>query len=98
MERRATEPDRRKSSMSGDIDLLHPLPAGRGVNVLAYTPLDPQRGSLFGFCDLHIPGYRLRLFGCTAHVQGDRRWVGLPAWLGMTPTSTTARSAATCRR
>jgi hypothetical protein len=65
--------------MIGDIDLLRPVPARNGMNVLAYVPLCPHRGSLFGYVDIHIPGPRIPLFGCAAHMQGYRRWVGLPA-------------------
>jgi hypothetical protein len=65
--------------MSGqEIDLVH-RPTGVGVHVLAFNPLDPPRGSLRGFFDAHVPGFRYRLFGLTAHSQGGRRWIGLPA-------------------
>lgn len=40
-------------------------------------------GSLRGFCDLHIPAWRFKLFGCPFNESHGRRWVSLPAcpWL-----------------
>jgi hypothetical protein len=61
-----------------EIDLVR-RPAVAGIHVLAYNPLEPPRGSLRGFFDAHVPAFRFKLFGCTAHSQGGRRWVGLPA-------------------
>src|SRR3954470_7610077 len=35
-------------------------------------------GSLLAFVDLHIPSWRLKIFGCTFHKTNGKFWVGLP--------------------
>ena len=58
------------------VDIQHQRSSG-SISCLAFTPID-RRGSLVGFADLHILGYRIRLFSCTVHEQNGKRWVGLP--------------------
>jgi hypothetical protein len=63
----------------GDVVDIRRASGSHGIHILSFTPLDPPRGSLREFFDVHIPFFRLRLFGCTAHARDDRRWVALPA-------------------
>jgi hypothetical protein len=48
-------------------------------NIVAedWRPLDPPRNTLGGFVSLRLPsGIVLR--DCSLHVQGEKRWIGLP--------------------
>jgi hypothetical protein len=70
-----------EAPVSGTLDIVRPA-AGSGITCLAFNRIE-RRGSLVGFADLHIVGYRMRLFSCPVHEQNGKRWVGLPArpWL-----------------
>lgn len=64
-----------------DLDILRPRPpeTGGGVACLSFSPID-RRGSLLGFGDFHVPGFRLKLFSCGAHELDGERWIALPSW------------------
>lgn len=57
---------------------MHRTPVSAGISILAFKPMSGS-GSLRGFVDVHIPAWRLRLFGCPVHESHGRRWVGLPS-------------------
>ncbi|WP_287250082.1 hypothetical protein [Mesorhizobium sp.] len=50
----------------------------RRITVLDFK-LVASAGPLIGFADLHLPAWRLRLFGVAVFDNGSRRWVALPA-------------------
>ncbi len=47
-----------------------------GFTVLQFKPY--VKNSLQGFLDLECPSGMV-LIGCTFHVKGDSRWIGMPA-------------------
>jgi hypothetical protein len=54
-----------------------PDQAWPGVITQDFKPISGT-GALVGFVDVHVPAWRLRLFGCTVFDNGSRRWVSLP--------------------
>ena len=61
--------------MSYELDISRQRKEG-GVPCINFQPF--ESGTLRGFGDFHIVGWHFRVFGCSCHVQNDRRWVGLP--------------------
>ena len=47
----------RVAGMTGVVDIIRPA-GGAGVTCISFTRIE-RRGSLVGFCDLHIVGYRM---------------------------------------
>jgi thiosulfate reductase cytochrome b subunit len=56
--------------------ILMPTPRAARAMASAWTPY--EKNTLRGFFDLELPS-GLIIHGCTLHVKGDSKWVGLPA-------------------
>lgn len=54
-----------------------PDQARPGLTIQDFKPISGT-GALVGFVDVHVPAWRLKLFGCTVFDNGTRRWVSLP--------------------
>src|SRR4051812_49393195 len=46
------------------------------IEIMDFKP--HAAGSLVGFVDVHITGWRQRIYGCTVHQSHGKRWIGLP--------------------
>ncbi|MEI2299182.1 hypothetical protein [Ensifer sp. MJa1] len=68
---------------SQELDIRHPsMGSPSEIFCIGLKKLDGP-ASLRGFCDLHIPAWRLQIFGCPINEDRGKRWVGLPGkpWL-----------------
>ncbi|TIM37654.1 hypothetical protein [Mesorhizobium sp.] len=55
-----------------------PDQARPGITILDFKPV-AGIGALVGFADVHVPAWRLKIFGCPVFDGAGRRWVSLPA-------------------
>src|ERR1035437_3858056 len=66
----------RQFSAQSNITSMPAPRAARGAVASDWKPY--ERNTLRGFFDLELPS-GLIIHGCTLHVKGDSKWVGLPA-------------------